>query len=464
MKLKRLFIIPVALAMLASCSKDNSAPQADQALAPFTTTPTFGPQNKVATITQTFAETFESGTKTAYADANVTLSSGSWDFNNALIGTSTSDAKNGTKSVRITSTGTIGMNFDVSTGSSTVTIKHAVYGSDGSSTWQLWASTNSGSTYTQVGSTITSSSTTLSTATFTVNINGTLRFQLRKITGSGRINIDDFTVNSYDTGSGGGGSDGTIGDNTNMLLGNPSSAGTSVTTDYNNYLYDHTYYIDSYNRDAGVPNWTSWYVGATTLGSTARQDDFRADTNLPSGWFEVGASDYSGTGFDRGHNCPSADRTLTVAANSATFLMDNMIPQAPNNNQHTWANLENYGRSLVTAGNEIYVIMGTYGTGGTGSGSTYTTIDGGHVRVPAHIWKIILVLPNGNGDLSRITSTTRVIAVDTPNNNTLSSDWTQYLTTPAAIEAATGYTFFSALPTAIRTALEQERDSGTGTI
>jgi len=464
MKLKRLLVLPIALGMLASCSKDSSAPVAEQqALTPFSAT-AFTPQNRIETITQTFDEGFESGTKTAYADASVALSSGSWDMNLALIGTSTSDAKVGTKSVRIETTGSIAMNFDVTTGSSTVTVKHALYGSDASSTWELLASTNGGSSYTQVGSTITTSSTTLATATFTVNISGTLRFKILKLTGSGRINIDEFTVNSYDTGSGGGGGGGTIGDNTNMLLGNPSNAGTSVTTDYANYLYDHTYYIDSYNRDAGVPNWTSWYVGATTLGSTARQDDFRADTNLPSGWFEVGASDYSGTGFDRGHNCPSADRTLTVAANQATFLMDNMIPQAPNNNQHTWANFEDYGRSLVTAGNEVYVIMGTYGTGGTGSGSTYTTIDGGHVRVPAHIWKIYVVIPNGNNDLSRITSTTRVITIDTPNNNTLSSDWTQFLTTPAAIEAATGYTFFSALPSTVRAALRLEKDSGTGTL
>jgi len=461
MKLKRLLILPVAVAMLASCSKDNSAPVADQTLSPFTTTPTF--QNHVSTVTQTFDEGFEAGTKTAYADGNVTFTSGSWDLNLALVGTSTSDAMVGSHSVRIETTGSIAMNFNV-TGCSTVTVKHAVFGSDASSTWELLVSTNSGSTYTQVGSTITTSSTTLSTATFTVNNSGSVRFKIAKLSGSGRINIDEFTVNGFDSGSGGG-SGGTVGDNTNMLLGNPSSAVTNITTSPNNYLYDHTYYIDSYNRDAGVPNWTSWYVGPTSLGSTARQDDFRADTNLPSGWFEVGASDYSGTGFDRGHNCPSADRTSTVAANSATFLMDNMIPQAPNNNQHTWANFEDYGRSLVTgSGDEVYVIMGTYGTGGTGSGASATTIDGGHVRVPAHIWKIYVVIPNGNGDLNRITATTRVITIDVPNLNTVSSDWTQYLTTPAAIEAATGYTFFSALPSSVRAALRVEKDSGTGTI
>lgn len=458
MRLQKLYIFPlVVAALLASCQKEATAPVANvQSTTPFSTTNTFG--NNL-TITQTFDEGFEAGTKTAYADGNVTFGSGSWDLNLALVGTSTSDPKVGSHSIRIETTGTVGMNFNVTTGASTVTVKHAVYGSDGSSTWGLYMSV-SGGAYSQVGSTVTTSSSTLATATFNVNTNGTLRFQIRKLTGSGRINIDEFTINSFDTGGGGGGG-GTVGDNTNMLLGNPSNATTSITTSYDNFLYDHTYYIDSYNKDKGEPNWTSWYVGPTSLGSTARQDDFRADTALPTGWYEVGASSYSGSGFDRGHNCPSADRTSTLAANQATFLMDNMIPQAPNNNQQTWGNLEDYGRSLVTAGNEIYVIMGSYGSGGTGSSGTATTINSGHVAVPAHIWKIIVVIPNGNGDLARITASTRVIAVNTPNINTVSSDWTQYLCTPASIEAATGYTFFTTLPAAVKAALETKLDSGS---
>ncbi len=43
--------------------------------------------------------------------------------------------------------------------------------------------------------------------------------------------------------------------------------------------------------------------------------------------------------------------------------MDNMIPKASWNNEETGTNLEEYRRSLASAGNEIYVIMGSYGTG-----------------------------------------------------------------------------------------------------
>ena len=95
------------------------------------------------------------------------------------------------------------------------------------------------------------------------------------------------------------------------------------------------------------------------LGSAPRQNNFRADPALPQGWYRVTTSSYTGSGFDRGHNTPSADRTKSEEDNSATFLMMNIIPQAPKNNQETWANLEDYTRDLVGDGMEVYVVMGS---------------------------------------------------------------------------------------------------------
>jgi endonuclease G len=245
----------------------------------------------------------------------------------------------------------------------------------------------------------------------------------------------------------------------NLALGNPSGAVAS-TAYPTNYLLTKTQYTMSYNRDQGKPNWVSWHLSSAWLGSTARQDDFRADATLPTGWYQVKATDYSGSGFDRGHNCPSADRTGSTTDNSATFLMSNMMPQAPQNNQQTWAGLENYARTLVNAGNELYIICGSYGKGGTGSNGYYTTVAGGNVTVPANCWKVIVVLPNGSSDVSRITTSTRVIAINTPNNNSLSTSWGTYRTSVDAIEAATGYDLLSAIPASIQSTLEARTDSG----
>ncbi|SFD17668.1 endonuclease G [Chitinophaga sp. CF118] len=443
---KKILFVLCAAAIFASCKKDAITPSAnsvDQT-----------PRKATTELTTTLSETFESGTKTAYATGNVTLSSGSWSLNDALIGNLSTDLKNGTQSLRIRNTGIVNMNFDATGGATTITISHGIFGSDGSSTWQLWISTNSGSSYTQVGSTITST-TSLQTATFTASVTGSYRLSIRKISGgTNRINIDDITVT---TGTGGGGG-GTTGDNSNLLMGNPSNASTSVVFN-TNYLMDKTYYTSSYNSVRGTPNWVSWHINSSDIGSTDRQDDFRADVTLPGSWYQVGSTSYSGSGFDRGHNCPSGDRTSSVAANSATFLMDNMIPQAPQNNQQTWNNMEQYVRTLVSAGNEVYVVMGSYGTGGTGSNGSANTIDGGHVTVPSNIWKVVVVIPNGNGDLARITTSTRVIAVNTPNINTTNSDWKTYRTSVDAIESASGYDILSALPTNVQAVVEATIDN-----
>jgi len=157
---------------------------------------------RAATIT---VENFETGTKTAYAAANVTLSTGVWNFNDALLGNLSTDRKNGSQSARVRNSGTITMQFDLAGGATSVSVQHAVFGSDGSSTWQLWYSTNGGSSFVQAGSTVTTSSTTLQTATFTLTVTGNVRFQLRKTDGSSnRVNFDDFTVNGSGSGGGGG--------------------------------------------------------------------------------------------------------------------------------------------------------------------------------------------------------------------------------------------------------------------
>ena len=248
-------------------------------------------------------------------------------------------------------------------------------------------------------------------------------------------------------------------DNDNMGLGNPSGA-TSNTSNSNNYLMVKPQYDLSYNNTKHEPNWVSWHVGSSDLGSTPRQDDFRSDTTLPAGWYRVTASEFSGSGFDRGHMTPSGDRTSTVANNSATFLMTNMIPQAPQNNEVTWESLEQYSRTLVTAGNELYIISGGYGSGGTGSNGYMTTVGNG-VVVPAKTWKVIVVLPNGNNDSSRITTSTRVIAVVMPNDQTTSSHpWSYYRSSVDTIESLTGYDFLSSVPASVQSTIEATVDNG----
>lgn len=248
------------------------------------------------------------------------------------------------------------------------------------------------------------------------------------------------------------------GDNDHMLFGNPSNAAT-LDDSTANYLLRRQYYALSYSRDRGTPNWVSWHLFHGDLGSTPRQDDFRPDNTLPAGWYQVPFNAFSGSGFDRGHNCPSGDRTVSVEANSSTFLMTNMIPQAPVMNQGVWANLEDSLRRLLGLGNEIYIVMGSYGSGGTGNNGFATTVNGGLVTVPATVWKIALVIPNGNDDSSRVNSNARLIAVSIPNANSSTGTWKSYRTTVDAIETATGYDLLNRLSSSLQGVLESRIDN-----
>ncbi len=389
-----------------------------------------------STAAQSGNENFESASKTAYAVADVQLGTGTWRFDNALIGTSSSDRKTGAKSVRLTTNGRITQLFDAPS-AATVSVKHALFGSDGAATWRLLRSLDGGRSWERIGGDVQTASTTLESQSFTVNAAGRVRFAVEHA-GGGRINLDDFALSAAAAPA----------TTVSLALGNPSAA---TTANPNNFLSVKQGFAFGYSAQRGTPLWTSWHVEAADLGSVARSNDFRADTTLPSGIYRVQPTDYQGTGFDRGHMCPSGDRTANATLNSETFLMTNMVPQTANNNRVTWEGLESFTRDLVRAGNECYVIAGPAGSAGT--------IAGGRVIVPTSTWKVVVALPQGTNDLSRITTATRVITVNVPNIANPNPDWRTYRTSVRSVESLTGLNFLTALPQSLQDVLETRVDA-----
>ena len=198
-----------------------------------------------------------------------------------------------------------------------------------------------------------------------------------------------------------------------LLLGNPSNATADIANE-NNYLMVKPQYSLSYDRSEATPNWVAWRLDSVWIGSSPvqRQDDFRPDTTLPAGWYQVTDQDYSNSGYTRGHMCPSGDRTNTIPNNSATFLMTNMVPQTAANNTGPWEDLESYCRMLAGQGNELYIISGPHG-----NISTIGATQQNRIVVPNVTWKVVLVLPNGSDDLHRITKTTRAFGVIMSNQS-----------------------------------------------
>jgi endonuclease G len=153
--------------------------------------------------------------------------------------------------------------------------------------------------------------------------------------------------------------------------------------------------------------------------------------------------------------CPSADRTLTTTANSETFYLTNMIPQAANNNQGPWAALETEARSIAQSGKELFII-----SGGTFSSSSKTIGNG--VKVPDKTFKVIVVLDSVGQGPGNVTTGTRVIGVLMPNANSQISSgtpWRNFRVSVDAIEALTGHDYLSDVDPAVEAVIEARVDN-----
>jgi DNA/RNA endonuclease G (NUC1) len=253
-----------------------------------------------------------------------------------------------------------------------------------------------------------------------------------------------------------------------LTFGNPTNADLAQP---DNYLMQKAEYALSYNRDLGRPNWVSWHLSPEWYGTLTRVDTFRADPRVPDDpdWYRVQGFDFSGSGFDRGHMVPNADRDNQnrIPVNQATYLMTNMVAQAPGNNQGPWAALEGALRVLADAGNDLFIVAGPHGEGGYGSSvprALTNTIANGKVSVPAETWKAVIVWPRATGANPRdpISCATRTIAVIMPNDDAvtrtddgkLKQDWETYLKSIDEVEALTGYDLFADLPDAVEYCIE----------
>lgn len=239
--------------------------------------------------------------------------------------------------------------------------------------------------------------------------------------------------------------------NPNLLLGNPSNAASSVAS-IDNYLMVKPQYVLSYNNKTHTANWVSWQLNKSWIGTADRKNDFKPDDALPTAAYKVRPNDYIGSGYDRGHVAPSADRTRNEADNSATFLMTNMMPQVPELNRGVWGDLEEYCRELVQQGKELYIIAGPVGKQGAIGKKE-------KIVVPTKTWKVIAVLDRQGLGIQRITANTRTIAVMMPNNaNVKGKGWKSFRVPVKQVERETGLNFFSNVPVQVQQVIESKVD------
>lgn len=240
-----------------------------------------------------------------------------------------------------------------------------------------------------------------------------------------------------------------------MVLGNPSSAGTGAE----NYLIQRPQYALGYQSSKGISKWVSWSLSSGDQGSGRYSGNFITDTSLPAGMKRVTHADYTNSGYDRGHMCPNADRNVTLNDCTQTFILTNVQPQTPDNNEGIWANFETYCRNLTNStGREVLIMSGGYGSAGT--------IGTNVVTVPTYNWKIAILVPAGSGSpITKINANpagTRVIALRVPNIAGIrTTPWTTYITTASSLQTSTGLSFFTALNSTARSTLLADKDTGT---
>lgn len=112
-----------------------------------------------------------------------------------------------------------------------------------------------------------------------------------------------------------------------------------------------------------------------------RTNAFHADTSIPS-QYSASLNDYRNSGYDKGHATPFADLG-SQASQHDSFVLTNIMPQAPKNNQQAWRLLEETVRNTVSSSHDdAYVI-----TGSIYNSNLIKKV--GSVLVPDYIYKVV---------------------------------------------------------------------------
>lgn len=204
-------------------------------------------------------------------------------------------------------------------------------------------------------------------------------------------------------------------------------------------LVKHTYYTLSYNEKNEQANWVYYCLTDSMVikGGQERSSSFKMDKLVPTE--SAKSSDYTKSGFDRGHLCPAADMDFSSTAMQESFLMSNISPQTPDFNRGIWKELEEKVRDWAMKEREIYIVTGPIFKDNKG------IIGKEEVTVPGYFYKIIY----------DITDNSKVIAFVLPNEKS-SRPLTDFAVTVDKAEELTGYDFFSQLPDNIENNLESK--------
>ena len=141
-----------------------------------------------------------------------------------------------------------------------------------------------------------------------------------------------------------------------------------------------------YSGLSRTPLWSAEYLDRKRLQQAKeidREDSFHEESRLPKS-MRAKLSDYSGSGYDRGHLAPNGNMA-NRSQQYDSFSLANIAPQSPRNNRYIWRNIESATRYLSQQYGEVYTITGVAFT----SKKTKQLAD--RVLVPSHFFKAVYI-------------------------------------------------------------------------
>ena len=213
----------------------------------------------------------------------------------------------------------------------------------------------------------------------------------------------------------------------------------TIPSELTSQIKEYTGFTLSYNKDNRTPNYVAWELLATEVGGTiSRTDNFWQDSDIAGC---TKHSDYTRSGYDRGHMCPAADQKWSEQAMSDCFVMANMCPQLHDLNAGAWETLESKERLWAKRDSAVMIIAGPIYTE---DDNTY--IEPSKVRVPGAFFKVLL---------APYLDEPRGIAFVYPHMN-CPGNMQDYATSIDEVEKITGFDFFSELPDEFEDKIESE--------
>ncbi len=203
----------------------------------------------------------------------------------------------------------------------------------------------------------------------------------------------------------------------------------------------HTDYVLQYSEEHEQAYYVAYILTKRELqGRAQRRDNFRMDPLVTTQ--SAAESDYTNTGFDKGHLAPAADMVENQRDMDESFYMSNMSPQDPSFNRGIWAQLEDKAREWAVKNGRVVIVTGPILRG------KMRTIGRNNVAVPKYFYKIIL-------DIDK--PSVKAIGFIIPNRRGTKS-LESYAVSVDTVEYYTGLDFFPFLNDSVEEKLEGSAD------